>query len=170
MTYKWIGAAMIIAGCGGFGLRLAAAACLEERRLSQIMQLLRRMQSQLQYQLTPLPELCSQCGRDVGGPVGRVLQSLGKELESRMYPDVYSCMRAALQADQELSPACRRLLVQLGRELGRFDLTGQLQGLQAVSAACREQRQRLRQDQQVRLRSYRTLSLCAGAALAILLV
>ncbi len=111
-------------GSGVFGLRLAAAACLEERRLSQIMQLLRRMQSQLQYQLTPLPELCSQCGRDVGGPVGRVLQSLGKELESRMYPDVYSCMRAALQADQELSPACRRLLVQLGRELGRFDLAG----------------------------------------------
>lgn len=170
MTYKWIGAAMIVVGCGGFGFRLAAAACLEERRLVQLMQLLRRMQSQLQYQLTPLPELCSQCGRETGGPLGRVLETLARELESRTYPDVYSCMRGALQADRELSPTCRRLLVQLGRELGRFDLAGQLQGLQAVSAACREQRQRLRQNQQQRLRSYRTLSLCAGAALAILLV
>lgn len=170
MTYKWMGAAMIIAGCGGFGVRLAAAACLEERRLTQLMQLLRRMQSRLQYQLTPLPELCSQCGREVGGPVGRVMQRLGRELDSRVYPDAASSMAAAVADERELSAPCRRLLMQLGRELGQYDLAGQLAGLRAVGEACREQSQRLRRDQQQRLRSYRTLSLCAGAALAILLV
>ena len=95
-------------------------------------------------------------------------KSVAGELENQTLPDAASCMRAAIQSSPGLSPTCRRLLVQLGRGLGRFDLPGQLQDIQAVKAACREQRRRLEKDREVRLRSYRTLGLCAGAALVIL--
>lgn len=168
MMYKWLGAALIVGGCGGFGVCLAGSYCREERRLGQLLCALRYMYSQLQYQLSPLPELCRQAGLEAGGAVGSVLLQLSRELESCQYPDAASCMRTAMQQRTDLSARSRRLLNQLGRELGRFDLAGQLQGIQAVKAACREQRQLLSQDRQLRLRSYRTLSLCAGTALAIL--
>ena len=168
MMYKWLGAALILGGCGGFGACLAGSYCREEQRLWQLQCALRYMHSQLQYRLSPLPELCFQAGKEAGGAVGSVLVQLSRELESYRYPDAASCMRTAMQQRTDLSARSRRLLNQLGRELGRFDLSGQLQGIQAVKAACREQHQQLKQDRSLRLRSYRTLSLCAGAALAIL--
>lgn len=170
MTYKWIGAVLVIVGCGGFGFSMAAAHRQEERRLGQLIRALQYMQCELQYHLTPLPELCRQAGAEAGGAVGEVLRGLAQELETQSFPDAASCMRAAIGKSPDLSPGCRRLLVQLGRSLGRFDFSGQLQGLQAVKAACREQRRRLEKDREIRLRSYRTLGLCAGAALAILFV
>ena len=170
MTYKWIGAVLVIVGCGGFGFAMAAAHRQEERRLGQLLRALQYMQCELQYHLTPLPELCRQAGAEAAGDIGQVFRRLAQELETQSFPDAASCMRAAIEKGPDLSPGCRRLLVQLGRSLGRFDLAGQLQGLQAVKAACREQRRRLEKDREVRLRSYRTLGLCAGAALAILFV
>ena len=170
MTYKWIGAVLVIVGCGGFGFAMASAHRQEERRLGQLLRALQYMQCELQYHLTPLPELCRQAGAEASGDIGQVLRRLAQELETQTFPDAASCMRAAIGKSPDLSPGCRRLLVQLGRSLGRFDLSGQLQGLQAVKAACREQRRRLEKDREIRLRSYRTLGLCAGAALAILFV
>ena len=55
-------------------------------------------------------------------------------------------------------------------QIGRFDLEGQLQGLESVRVYCRDQLDNLAKDRDVRLRSYQTLGLCAGAALAILFV
>ena len=58
----------------------------------------------------------------------------------------------------------------MGSSLGRFDLDGQLLGLEAVRVYCQEQLSEMSKDRDVRLRSYQTLGLCAGAALAILFV
>lgn len=168
MNIKWIGAILVIVGCGGFGFSIAANYLQEERRIRQMIQAIQFMQCELQFHLTPLPELCRQAGGISGGAIREVLCSLASELESRKEPDAASCMAAVLKKNQTLSGRCRRLLRQLGKTLGRFDLEGQLQGLQTVCAACLEARDSLQKDRDTRLRSYRTLGLCAGAALAIL--
>ena len=62
------------------------------------------------------------------------------------------------------------MLLLLGSSLGRFDLAGQLKGLSAVKGQCALELQELRTDREPRLRSYRVLGLCAGAALVILLI
>ena len=126
------------------------------------------MQCELQYRLTPLPELCRQAGQASGGAIREVLEGLASELEWQTAPDAASCMATVLGRSCTLSGRCRRLLNQMGKTLGRFDLEGQLNGLQAVCTACVEASERLQRDRDVRLRSYRTLGLCAGAALAIL--
>ena len=56
----------------------------------------------------------------------------------------------------------------LGASLGRFDLQGQLQGIESVRAQCRKDLAELEDNRDQRLRSYQTLGLCAGCALAIL--
>ena len=105
---------------------------------------------------------------ETGGSVRDVLNKLARELESQIAPDVSSCMRAAIEDYQDFPKRFRRLMLQLGRTLGRFDLAGQIQGLQAVQASCMQEQKALEQNREMRLRSYRTLGLCAGAALAIL--
>lgn len=167
MNLKWIGAMLVMAGCGGMGFAIAAAYRAEQRQLEQLIRGLEVMRWELQYRLTPLPELCRLAGKETGGALGEVFRNLARELDRQTEPDAAGCMRRVLRAG-ELSPAMRHALLQLGRSLGRYDLPGQIQGLQAVERWCRLEARRLEKDRAVRLRGYRALGLCAGAALVIL--
>lgn len=168
MNIKWIGAILVIAGCGGVGFSIAARHRQTEKQIRQLMAALQYMESDLQYRLTPLPELCRNAGRECSGILREVFCNLARELNWQMAPDACSCMNAALKRSRDLSPGLRRLLLRLGHTLGRFDLQGQLRGLQSVQAACEEELKKLCKNQDIRLRSYQTLGLCVGTALAIL--
>lgn len=168
MYLKIVGAAMVVAGCGGFGFTLAANHRREEKTLRQLIGVLDFMECELQYHLTPLPELCRQAAKESTGPLSGLYLHLARELEDQISPDVASCMRSALAKTPNLPPVTRSCLEALGMSLGRFDLNGQLRWLEAVRTSCRRELESLSSNRDVRLRSYQTLGLCAGAALAIL--
>ncbi len=163
---KWLGAILIVGGCGGFGCSLAAGVRREMRLLKALLSVLTHMECQLRYQLTPLPELCRSV--PARGLLGKVMGSLARCLEEAMAPDVRTCMAWAIRKSGDVPPKVRRLLLELGDTLGRFDLAGQLTSLEAIRADCQRQLEALSNDQDLRLRSYTTLGLCAGAAAVIL--
>lgn len=167
---KWLGALLIIGGGGMFGFSLAAAHKREEKALLSLISALDYMQCELQYRQAPLPELCRLAGSQNKNHIGQVLLMLARELECQISPDVECCMEAALQSDFNLPSRSRIAFETLGQSLGRFDLDGQVQGLESVRAFCRAELEKLGKDRDVRLRSYQTLGLCAGAALAILMI
>ena len=170
MILKLAGAVFVIAGCGGIGFRIAANHRREETNLRQLIGILNYMECELQYRLTPLPELCRQAAKEFGGSLGSVFAELGIEMESQVSPDLAACMSAAVGKSTKLTPIIREELLSLGRSVGRFDIEGQLKGLEAVRQDCRRQLEGLSCNRDARLRSYQTLGLCAGAALAILFV
>ena len=170
MTVKLVGAILVIAGCGGFGLSLARSHLREERALRRLISALDLMQCDLQYRLTPLPELCRLAATDVGGEVGKVFKQLSEELETQLSPDVHSCMKAVLAKEDNLPKYAAKGLRHLGQSLGRFDLEGQIKGLETVRQECRRDLDSLGKNKDHRLRSYQTLGLCAGAAIAILFI
>lgn len=170
MDIKWIGAILIVLGCGGFGFSMAAAHRREEYDLRQLIAALDYMECELQYRMTPLPDLCNAAGREIGGQAGTVLLRLSEELNQQVSPDVAACMENVLRNADSLSGHTLENLKLLGNSLGRFDLKGQLSGLESVRGACRQDLAHLSQNRENRLRSYQTLGLCAGAALAILLI
>jgi len=169
MDYKWIGAVLIISACGGFGFSLISAHRLEEMTLRSLTAALDYMVSELHFRATPLPELCRLAAGECAKGVDKVFTRLADELDVGTTSDVRGCMDAAL-ASGDLPAATRRNLELLGSSLGRFDLAGQLEGLEAVRTACRRDLEALSEGRDTRLRNYQTLSLCAGAALAILLI
>ena len=57
---------------------------------------------------------------------------------------------------------------QLAQCLGRYDLEGQLQGLETVRQQCRTDLRELESERKEQMRNYQTLAVCAGASLAIL--
>ena len=97
MSYKGIGAVLIIAGCGGFGLSLAAGCRREEALLRQLIRVLQAMRWELQYRLTPLPELCRQAAGESGGVLREVFSRLSRELDAQNVPEVSACMAAVLR-------------------------------------------------------------------------
>lgn len=170
MDYKWIGAALIILGCGGFGFSLAALHVREETLLRQLIGILDYMECELQFHMTPLPDLCRQAGQEGQGKLHLVFLSLSQELDQHLSPDVNACMTTALGQITDIPKHTESNLKLLGASLGRFDLNGQLLGLEAVRVNCRKDLQELTTNRDARLRSYQTLGICAGAALAILLI
>lgn len=170
MGYKWIGAILIIASCSGCGFAIAAGKRREESLICQLMGILQFMETELQYRLTPLPELCRMAAGEAKGVLRIVFLNLYRELSWQKLPDAGSCMYAAIQRSGEIPPRVRRLLVQLGHTLGRFDLPGQLQGIQTIRKRCEDSLGSIRKNRDERLRSYQTLGVCAGAALAIILL
>lgn len=170
MSIKGIGAALIIAGCGGFGYSMAAGIRKQEKLLHQLIHILQVLESELQYRLTPLPELCGLAGRECNGILRKIFRELGQALIRQERPDAGECMDIVLYRCEEVPGRIRKHLRYLGRCLGRFDLTGQLEGLRRVRGACEADLAVLARNRDQRVRSYQTLSVCAGTALAILLV
>lgn len=170
MDYKWIGAILIIAGCGGFGFSMAASHHREEAVLRQLISALDYMVCELRYRMTPLPDLMIQSSRERKGVVGHFLRKLGETLADRKFSVPGECIQQLMPEFPELSDITRQQLLMLGESLGKFDLDGQLSGMEAVRISSRNALKGLEKTRETRLRSYQTLSLCAGAALAVLLI
>jgi len=170
MSFKCIGAILVLCGCSFAGFSMCAAYRREERQLRQLLSALDYMVCELQYRVTPLPELCRQAADHRDGFVGQLFFNLAAELEAQVSPDVQCCLAAAAARSGTLSGRLEEAICILGSSLGRFDLQGQLQGLETVRTYCRTQLDQMAEGRDTRLRSYQTLGLCAGAALAILFV
>lgn len=169
MDYKWVGAALIITACGSFGFSLTRAHRREEGYLRTLIGALDYMSSELHFRAPPLPELCRGAAGASSRNVSRVFSGLARALEESCAPNVSECMHSALQ-EVELPSLSRENMHLLGMSLGHFDLEGQLNGLDSVRASARRDLEKLTADRDQRFRNYQTLSLCAGAALAILLI
>lgn len=170
MDLKIFGAILIIVGCGGVGIMIAAAHVREERLLRQLISALDYMECELQYRLTPLPELCRSTAAQSNGLMQSLFLTLAAELEDQISPDVERCVTAALSKVRDMPAATKDAFEHLGHTLGRFDLEGQVKGLEHARQDCRRKLSGLEKNRDTRLRSYQTLGLCAGAALVILFI
>ncbi len=170
MKYRWIGAILVIVGCGGFGFGIAASQRRETQNLRQLRKIIDYMECQLQFSLAPLPELCRMAGREGNGSLKKLFFTLARELEEQRYPDVHSCMLSAIRKNAQLPDSITKILKQMGHTLGSFDLPGQLKAFDSAKSECDRELKLLETNKEQRLRSYQTLGLCAGTALAILLL
>ena len=169
MMWKWMGAMLVMAGCGTVGFSMARTHKREENLLQNLKDALEFMACELQYRLTPLPELCRLAGKEQKNPVGQTFLRLYRELENQVLPDVAYCMNQSLR-EGNLPGRLTEGFRLLGQNLGRFDLQGQLNGIENVKNYCDRELEAMGRNREERLRSYQTLGLCAGAALAILFV
>ena len=165
-----LGAIFVISACGGFGFSLAAGYRREVKGFRQLMLAIKFMQCELQYRRTPLAKLCRMTVKEIEKPITDVFIHLAEELEQQVRPDVASCMHMALVRSSDLPKKVICIFTDLGNTLGRYDLQGQLEGLEMLWSLCNEHLTSMNENSRQRIRSYQTLGLCAGAALAILMI
>ena len=170
MLLKITGMIFVVTACSSVGFRMAANHRMEERALRQLVGILDYMECELQYRLTPLPELCRQAAAAYPGETGKVFLELSQTMDLQISPDMERCMTLSLEKVKKLPSITRIELELLGKSVGRFDLEGQLKGIEAVRHDCRRNLQELSNNRENRLRSYQTLGVCAGVALVILLI
>lgn len=170
MNFKLIGALCVITSCSCCGFMMASEHIGRIRLLQNLISALDYMECELQYRCTPLPQLCRQASEQTTGKIQKILSLMAEELESQISPNADRCMASALDRLGDMDPMMYQILTDLGKSLGKFDLEGQLQGFDSARAVCRENLSQLVLNKDNRIRSYQTLGLCAGAAVAILFV
>lgn len=170
MSLKLIGALCVIIACGSCGVFLASQHIQKIKQLESLITVLHYMECELQYRHTPLPALCRLSAQQICGKVSKVFLQLANELEQQIKPDVHRCMQVVLDKADITDGIIIGALQELGNNLGRFDVTGQILGLERIRKKCERDLADMSEHKNHRLRSYQTLGLCAGAAIAILLV
>jgi len=164
-----LGAGLVIVGCSSAGYSIVHSHKQEKHMLRCLINAIQEMEWELKYRITPLPELCRVGSFAARGQVGEVLAILADRLEKGNVAEISSCMNA-LASDSTIPRRVRHCLRELGKSLGKYDLEGQIQGLETVRNECRRELEELEEGGSERLRSYQTLAICAGAALAILFI
>lgn len=158
---------MIFLVCSGAGFYYAFLQKQIYRQLQRCMDL---MVCHLEYQGLSLPQLCSLMRGETTGGLQDFWKNLEQELSQQILPEAADCARAALENCQQLQGPVRQRLLELGGILGKFDLDGQIHSLQAMQEDCRRQVIAVENNLEVRLRSYRTIGLCLGIGLVLLLL
>ena len=170
MMIRLLGAVLIVLGYTAFGIVTAMNFRREEKTLKQLLRSLEFMECELQYRLSSLPELCATAAESADGIVGSIFLKFSEELKTQRYSDPGTCMDKLLADFPSAPTGTKKLLRQFGKSIGKFDLDGQLKGLQYVKSQCEDMLARFAKDADIRIRNYQTLGLCAGVALAILLI
>lgn len=170
MSFKIIGVILVIAGFAGFGFVVVGSSRYYTSLLRQLIRALNTMECELQYRMTPLPELCIITADVCTGKLRAVFLGLSEKLKAYTAANASQCMLETVTNLSTIPKSIERILLILGDSLGRFDLEGQLKGISFVRSTCEDLLKSSILDQNVRLHSYQTLAICAGAALAILLV
>ena len=170
MTIRIIGALLIVVGCSGVGFLASAMYKKEVAALKTFLESLDMMESELRYRKTPLPELCRYIAAVQNGSVKAFYLSLAREFQQLSQPDAEACVAMALEKTSQMPQQTKDMVQMLGHSLGKFDVEGQIIGIQSVRSEAQLRLSRLCADQEQRLKSYRTLGVCAGAARAILFI
>ena len=168
MAHKWIGAILIFLSCASVGYIKAALYRNQERYLADFVRILDFMTCELEYRLSPLPQICKDASEMTSGCLEKVFSLLSKELESQISPNARYCLQICLRNVNDIPDKLRKLLEIFSESIGCFDLDGQLLQIAAVRKVCSAELERTQSEGKDRIRNYQTLGLCAGAGLAIL--
>ena len=163
------GAALLLLSCCGFGFSLSVSHRKELDMLRTLKKAVQEMEWELKYRMTELPELCILAGNMTGGVLKDIFMELANKMKNREVMDISACFNGII-GQKELPRRVRRNLRQLSVHLGRFDLDGQLQGLEAIRQQCCIDIMELKENSRERLHSYQVIAACMGTALVILLI
>ena len=170
MYIRWIGAALIISGCGYFGFSMAGNYKKQQFEINQLHIALSYMLRELSCRHTDLPKLFMDASNQIEGAVCQVLSDVAKRLLENQAEEASVCFAEAIYDKPKLQPQTQQLLREIGTDIGKFDLEGQISSLQRSCDQCQLLMTKLSDEREMRTRNYQTLSLCAGVALAILLM
>lgn len=170
MTIRIIGVIIIIIGCGFGGFLFSAAYKKELQALNSYIDLLNIFECELQYRSPPLTEIFAAFSATRNDSVSDFCKQLSCELDAQVCPNVQSCVQAVLNKNNDIPPETKGLLEKMGTSLGKFNIAGQVLEIKCLRKEAQNKFAYLLKNQDSKTKNYKTLGLCAGAAIAILLI
>lgn len=169
---KLIGMILVVASSSAVGFGFAANIRAQSRQLGALLSALAYMKNEISYRLTPLPELFYLLGKSSPAPIGSLFSSCAQALMQNPSASVQGVVRSALSQTPQLAitQQTRQTLLELALSLGKFDAAGAASALELAQTRLRQELMVLDSHRRERCRSYQTIGVCAGLALAVILL
>lgn len=168
MTLKLIGAILVIAGAYFVGYKISYTKKRTVHMLKQLIVAFEQIESELRYRKVPISVVFRRVDTE-SDVINLLFKNLAEELEGQISPNVICCVNAVLMQTSQLPDDLKSSVTNMGKIIGTFDLDGQIKGLESLCEESRNILRNLTENQDVRLRNNRTLVLCAGIVVVILL-
>lgn len=168
MLIKVVGSLLIVLACGGVGIMLTISHKNAEKAIKMLILNVEFIQRELQYRMTPLPDILCSVSKQSDCFISRFFHDLVEEMEKQISPSITHCAEAALGGLHDVPECIKRALTLLAHSLGQFDIDGQIGALDSVKTECQEILSSLKEDREVRLRNYQTIAICAGIVIVII--
>ena len=165
---KTIGILLVIFGASGTGFSMAFSVRQTISMVQQLLAAMEVMKNEISFRRTPLPELMRLLEIQSRGAVADFFGRLAEDFSRRQERTVEAIVRKQVAAARTFPPAVRQILLQLGSGLGQYDVEGQHRSIDLAVLRLRTLLDQYRNEQQARIRSYCTLGICGGLAIAIL--
>ena len=154
------------------GLGLARTVRRQQAQTLAFIDAVLRIRHELQYRLTPLPDVFLALQESREAAVAAFFSGLAGSLSAADTCTVgYACRRAMAQTGGlQLTAGTRSALLALFDALGRYDLEGNLQMLELALDRLRAEARTIQSGSRARCKTYISLAVCTGLAIAVILV
>ena len=169
---KLIGLSLILTASSAMGLGLARTVRRQQAQTLAFIDAVLRIRHELQYRLTPLPDVFLALQESREAAVAAFFSGLAGSLSAADTCTVgYACRQALRRTEGLCIPAgVRTALMSLFDTLGKYDLDGNLQALDLALGRLREEARQLQGSAAARCKTYVTLGVCTGLAVAVILI
>ena len=169
---KLLGVLLVVVGSAAFGFGSASGIRRQIRLLQELIARLQDMKSQIAYRMTPLPELLEQMAVACHTELAAFFTAFAENMTGNMLMSVPVAASMALECTHNLplDAEGQETLRTFCQSLGLYDLDGQLAALNLAQTRLQQQLDTLEASKRARCRSYQTIGVCAGLAIAVILV
>ena len=166
-----LGAALLVAGCGGLGMSAVSRLDGRVRDLRELSAGLEILQRELGWRLAPLPKALEAAAGGAKGRAARFFEFCARgagDLDGTPFQHLWQ--EGLTQCALRLNREDGELLEQLGPVLGRYDGDSQRQALEGVLVGLHSQQAQAEEDRRRLGRVYGVLGITAGLFLTIMLI
>ncbi len=164
------GAFLLLAGLGWAGWSAGRDLARQTALLRELMDGLARMEREMSFRLTPMPDLLDLIGQEAAPPLDCFFARCAQCARGGEVPFGEGWQEAAEMLEGNLDPAAISCILRLGRGLGRCDSEGESRLLGLALTELGDILKRAEKESHSRGRLYSVLGLTAGAFLVILLI
>ncbi|OGX68536.1 MAG: stage III sporulation protein AB [Paenibacillus sp. RIFOXYA1_FULL_44_5] len=166
---KWIGMLFIIFAGTMAGYYKASQYSKRPRQIREIIQALSRLETEIMYGFTPLPEALVATSRQLSGPVRAMFAAAGQELAQIDSSTTWEVWQQAVEQHWRftaLGPSELEVMKQLGHTLGISDRGDQVNHIKLSISQLQGEEQLAREEQ----KRYEKMSRSLGFLTALLIV
>lgn len=168
---RWLGAVMILCASSAVGIRMAGEVRKSLKLYQSLIAGLRQMESEIAYRSLPLGELLASQSEQFPPPLKEVFADASRRIGlSPGVPFGIHMRRAVQTVSDRLPSAMAEILCDLSDQMGREDPAAQTAALEAAADRANRELEEIRRGKKERCRNYETIGVCAGLALAVILI
>ncbi|MCZ8520651.1 MULTISPECIES: stage III sporulation protein SpoIIIAB [Paenibacillus] len=169
---KLLGAALVLLAGTLFGFHQASQLARRPKQIADLIRLLQRLESEILYGFTPLPEALRRTGGTCAAPVGTLFLEAAGELERSTGQSAAGIWHKAVTRSwraTSMKASEREVLLQLGHTLGLTDREDQVKHLRLAVSQLQGESDTARDEQQRYERMWKSLGVLMGALAVILM-